>query len=252
MSANKSVIWDLINSTRYEETKEAFCNYCDQPVSNNITRFKQHATKCAKIPLSEKIRCIKNFIVPITISTENLSVESNLDGSLVASTSQSSLISPNSSVSQFLFNPSSPFPIKQNRKRPFDKKINHHFDQIDKQTQENANQNLAKFFFKNAMAFKLISDPYLMKFCKILRPSFNLPSVHQLKTTHLTREFEEAKRSMDQAIEESVGVTIVIDGWSNVRRDDIVNIILCTPKPFFYSSTNTKDKSKTAVYLKTG
>ena len=58
-------------------------------------------------------------------------------------------------------------------------------------------------------------------------------------------------RTRDEAIEEAKGVTIVIYGWSNVRKDDIINIILCTPKPFFYSSINTEDNQKTAVYMKT-
>lgn len=58
-------------------------------------------------------------------------------------------------------------------------------------------------------------------------------------------------RARDEAIEEAKGVSIVIDGWSNVRKDDIINIVLCTPKPFFYSSINTEDKPKTAVYMKT-
>ena len=123
--------------------------------------------------------------------------------------------------------------------------------QAMKNTTARDGDKIASFFFKNSLAFNIIKDPYLMKFCHTLRPSFVLPSLYQLKTTYLDREYEDKQKSMDEAIEEAIGVTIVIDGWSNVRRDDIVNIILCTPKPYFHSSINTGDNSKTAVYLKT-
>lgn len=243
MPANRGILWDLIDESLYEETKRMKCVYCDEQNNDNITRFKQHAIKCKKVPMSEKIRCIKNFSPPAAIpQLENQSVSAP-DNFSVASCS--SLISPDSSVSQNLLY--SPVFVSNSRKRTFDGKITSFMDQINKQTQDEASKNLAKFFFKN---FNIIKDEHLMQFCKVLRPSFVLPSLHQLKSTFLDQEYDEVKKLMDHAIDEANGVTIVIDGWSNVRRDDIVNIILCTPKPYFYSSINTQDNQKTAVYLK--
>lgn len=124
-------------------------------------------------------------------------------------------------------------------------------DRMDDQTKEKATRSLAKFFFKNALAFNIIKDPHFIEFCKTLRPSYVVPTVHQLKNPLLDQEYEDVTKARDEAIKEANGVTIVIDGWSNIRKDDIINIILCTPKPYFYSSTNTEDNRKTAVYMKT-
>ena len=238
MPAQKGPLWDLIDLELYASEKKFYCNYCQSPVDTNISQFGKHAAKCPKIPLSEKIRCIKNFDATVAVSTDS-------------SESPASFISPDSSISHCASASSGTSTSKQSRKRFSDKLITNFMDRMDDQTQEKAWKSSAKFFFKNALPFNIIKDEHLMQLCKTLRPSFVLPSPHQLRTSLLNQEYEDVTRTREEAIEQAVGVTIVIDGWSNVRKDDIVNIILCTPKPFFYSSTNTEDNRKTAAYLKT-
>ena len=244
MPANRSQIWELIVIDEYERTKRMKCVYCDFSVNDNITRFKQHAEKCKKTPLTDKMRLIKGFSPPNFLDERESSSPSLLDFPM-ASPSQTSSISFNSSVSQAGASSS------DLTKRRLDRSIKSYFDHIDVYTQDEAIKSLSKFFFKNSLPFNIINDEHFIKFCKTLRPSYVAPIPYLLKTTHLNREYEEVKKMTDDAIDEAFGVTIVINGWSNVRHDDIVNVILCTPKPYFFKSINTEDNSKTARYLKT-
>lgn len=99
MPANRSQIWKLIVSEEYETSKRMKCLYCDLSLNDNITRFKQHAEKCRKIPLSKKIQLIKGFIPSAVPGERELSSPPLLDFS-VASPPQASSISFHSSVSQ--------------------------------------------------------------------------------------------------------------------------------------------------------
>ena len=42
--------------------------------------------------------------------------------------------------------------------------------------------------------------------------------------------------------------TITCDGWTNIEKDNVVNIIIATPTPIFYKAVETGDNSHTGEY----
>ena len=50
-------------------------------------------------------------------------------------------------------------------------------------------------------------------------------------------------------IETGYGLSLVIDGWTNIRNESILDIIICTPKPIFYKSIPTGITSHSAEDL---
>ena len=43
--------------------------------------------------------------------------------------------------------------------------------------------------------------------------------------------------------------TITCDGWKNIKRDPVVNIMNATPTPIFYKVVETGDNSHTGEYM---
>ena len=39
--------------------------------------------------------------------------------------------------------------------------------------------------------------------------------------------------------------TITCDGWTNIKKDPVVNIMIATPTPIFYKAVETGDNSHT-------
>jgi hypothetical protein len=40
-----------------------------------------------------------------------------------------------------------------------------------------------------------------------------------------------------------------MDGWSNIKRNSIINIVVCTPKPFFIKGYETGSERQTDLKL---
>ena len=52
-----------------------------------------------------------------------------------------------------------------------------------------------------------------------------------------------------QIIEKADCIAIISDGWSNVRRQEIINYILSTTQPVLYKSTDTRDNRHTGLNI---
>jgi hypothetical protein len=51
-------------------------------------------------------------------------------------------------------------------------------------------------------------------------------------------------------LERASNITLASDGWSNIRRESVLNFVLCFPKPImFYDAKYTGVESHTAEYI---
>lgn len=82
-----------------------------------------------------------------------------------------------------------------------------------------------------------------------LKDDYEPPTRRMLASTLLNSEFEETKTEVLKAINEALVLHLAIDGWSNLRNESIMNIIVFTPKPFFYTFIDTKTHRHTADYV---
>lgn len=70
-----------------------------------------------------------------------------------------------------------------------------------------------------------------------------------MTTTLLEKEHKDIKKKTRKKIEESLTLHLSIDGWSNLRNDGVLNIMIYTPQPLFYSFVETGQNRHIAEYI---
>lgn len=102
---------------------------------------------------------------------------------------------------------------------------------------------LASFFFRTGISFRVADSEAFKDFVGSLNPSYakNIPSAKSLAGHHLDEHYSRCSRIIEKTLVESENLTLISDGWTNVRGDHIVNFCVKAPgkKAFFHSSINT-------------
>lgn len=84
---------------------------------------------------------------------------------------------------------------------------------------------------------------------KTLRPSWEVPSRYKLSTSHLEEEYNSVKQNVNSKIYESRSLGLMCDGWTNIRRESIINYVITTPVPIFYKTISTGAVSHSGAYI---
>ena len=103
----------------------------------------------------------------------------------------------------------------------------HSLDKVD------ADKKLAKFFYSTGIPFTAIENPYWLDFIKAVQPAYISPNRHNLANNLLDAEYQVERQDLDTILEEASNIALASDGWSNVRRESVLNFILCLPRPIF-------------------
>lgn len=98
---------------------------------------------------------------------------------------------------------------------------------------------LARAVYCSSTPLSIVENEHWTQFFEKLKPSFKLPSRFELSNGLLNAEYFRVKDTVEEKIEASLCLAIQMDGWSNVRREAIINVILNTPEPFFYKTIPT-------------
>ena len=77
-----------------------------------------------------------------------------------------------------------------------------------------------------------------------LNPSFKVPSRREISGKLLTQKDEATTaRVLDRTKAASPrSLTLVMDGWTNVNGDSVINYIVCDQKPMFFDSVVPKER----------
>lgn len=101
---------------------------------------------------------------------------------------------------------------------------------------------IANFFFRSGISFRLVESQAFKDLITTLNPAYqSIPKIDTLRGRLLDEQYEGSFKQLKEILEESSNLTLVSDGWTNVRGDHIVNFCIKSPnqKPFFYKSINT-------------
>lgn len=87
--------------------------------------------------------------------------------------------------------------------------------------------------------------------------SFGLCYINKAKTNLkvflffrlLNTEYEDVRMQVLSKIQQASSLGIIIDGWTNCKRNNIVNILLTTPVPMYLKSIDTKNISHDGAYM---
>jgi hypothetical protein len=117
-------------------------------------------------------------------------------------------------------------------------------DTMSSKTQEKIDRALARAIYASYTPLSITENPYWQEAFKLIRLSYKFPSRHSLTNNLLDAEYS---RIMQEV--EATCVPLLSDGWTNIRGDSIISLIVCIPQPNFYKSVDTKGQRHTAEYI---
>lgn len=123
------------------------------------------------------------------------------------------------------------------------------FDKMDPKENKRLQLKYASCVYRNALSFNAMTGKDWKEFFGELRPSFTLPTREQLSNELLDETYQRVSDAAIKHIEKSNYVTLVIDGWTNVNKDAIINVVAMTPAPVFLKSIDTKGVCKNVEYM---
>ena len=105
-----------------------------------------------------------------------------------------------------------------------------------------------QIFYRTRINFNTADCEEWKELWQYARPSYLPPSSKKLRITLLDKANNITKKECEDSIAEAETVTIVADGWLNMRKDHLVNYIALIPnrKPLFYGNKDTTGFSQTS------
>ncbi|XP_076744838.1 uncharacterized protein LOC106675427 [Maylandia zebra] len=208
-----SDVWRHFTPANVQGKSVYMCKYCDKTYVKNATKMQQHIAKCKKIPQGPTHAAARS-----STQGENESV---------------------SAVSESDTHSSAPGPSG----------IRGFFDFMDDTSQKNADECFARAIYATGSPLMLTSNVYWKRFLNVLRPAYIPPTRHALSTHLLDEEFSRVQAKVKQTIDQADCISVISDGWSNIRGQGIINYIITTPQPVFYKSVDTKENRHTGQYI---
>ncbi|XP_072564792.1 uncharacterized protein [Paramormyrops kingsleyae] len=208
-----SDVWRHFTPANVQGKSVYMCKYCDKTYMKNATKMQQRIAKCKKIPQGPTHAAARS-----STQGENESV---------------------SAVSESDTHSSAPGPSG----------IRGFFDFMDDTSQKNTDECFARAIYATGSPLMLTSNVYWKRFLNVLRPAYIPPTRHALSTHLLDEEFSRVQAKVKQTIDQADCISVISDGWSNIRGQGIINYIITTPQPEFYKSVDTKENRHTGQYI---
>lgn len=240
MVREKDICWEYADKL---EGNKVRCKFCSRILNGGISRLKHHLSRlpskgvnpCSKVrdDVTDRVRAIiaakeeiketptsKKPKVPETSSPVNISTTK----ALVSLETITPILKVLPTLTQ-MHPPSS-------------------------DDQEDAERNIALFFFENKLDFSVARSPSFQLMIEAVGkcgPGFSGPSAETLKTTWLERIKSEMKLGMKDVEKEwaRTGCTIFADTWSDHRTKALINFSVSSPsKTFFHKSVDASSYFK--------
>ena len=82
------------------------------------------------------------------------------------------------------------------------------------------------------------------------RPTFAVPSRKQISTTYLEKCYNKIKQGVKEQVQLANNITLMTDGWSNIRNEGIINYMVHTKNgDFFYDFLVPKAQRHTGQFM---
>lgn len=207
---------------------KCFCQHCNAEVSKKIERIRAHLKKCTRRP-AEKTRRITSFMGSTSTSTSEEDDKMDLDDDHVSEPASSSTTSTLKTS-------------KPPEKRLKTTKLSNYYSSVA--TTKKDKEDATNTPFKNA------DHPCFLKMIALLRPGYQPPNRLQVGGILLIDSANKLDAHIIKAIETTnAPITVVQDGWSNVKNDPILaTSIQIGRKSFLISTIDCGDNQKTSEY----
>ncbi|CAA0840437.1 Unknown protein [Striga hermonthica] len=215
------------------------CNYCHKKVTGSYSKVKAHLLR---LPGSGVTIC--NSIsddIAVVIKKEHEDAERKKANKKIRARRQADYLSlpPGTDL------------LQQKKRKPG--ALENAFNVADRDT---ADKLCARMFYACALPFNLVRSPQFRKYSLFLENSkltgYIPPNYDRLRTTLLAQEKAHINVKVHH-IKESwnkKGLSICSDGWSNIQRNPLINIMAASESgALFLSSTNASREVKDAEYV---
>ena len=91
----------------------------------------------------------------------------------------------------------------------------------------------------------MVENPLWKRFFYAIRPAYVVPSMYKISESLLDSEYNKIKVETMATIAECDSIGMMCDGWSNIRNEPIINLVVSQPKPIFWKSFHTDLQSHT-------
>ncbi|XP_064475765.1 uncharacterized protein LOC135389662 [Ornithodoros turicata] len=122
-------------------------------------------------------------------------------------------------------------------------------DRMSPTDQQRIDAALAKALYSSNTPFAVVENEYWRELFNLVRPSYALPSRYLLSGPLLDAEFQRQRIHVEELLKSASYLTLLTEGWTNIRGESIVNFIVATPEPLFYKCVDTGDNRHTATYI---
>lgn len=263
-----SEVWNFVEND--EESGKSKCMFCKKLLVKSAAKLKYHMINaCSNIQDNIKTKLIAESNKWVHRQTKERAVETKTsnpgkdmsvtisdcisdsdDDTATYSCTASSLMSASQSTrtQNFSEGSSGSMSVVKHRAK-HQASIKSYLDVVTPSESKKLDILVARAFYSNRLPFRIIEEKNFVEMVKSLRCGYILPNRRQLSGEYLNMEYDRVMVISKSLIAKSPGVTLVIDGWSNIRHDSIVNFVICTPQPIFYKSVNTGSNRHTADYL---
>lgn len=159
-----------------------------------------------------------------------------------SSPSTSSTNSPRA-VSSSTSSPSTPRSIAMGISRYVVKTTENQRKQLD--------EALARAVYMSGLSFSTLEDPFWKYAIGLLRDGYEPPSAFRLRTSLLMSEYTNVMNCTKTKIKSAECLALITDGWSNIRRECLMNFIVTTPEPVFLKAVAPGKNRETGDFIST-
>jgi hypothetical protein len=236
-----SLIWKHFRIEKSSGKRIAHCKYCTIKYAfPNATRMRKHILCCQKCPID-----IKQLF-------SSVADDNPVPDEPQAVAPRSCTRSPTQTSGSSSFTTASCSHDNETRQKCQMKQtstITSFVDTITSKNKEDIDSVLARAIYASGTPLSITENKYWQQAFKLIRPSYQLPSRYSLSKPLLDAEYMRIMEKVEQQLNEALCLSLISDGWTNIRGDSVINFIICTPKPVFYKSIDASEKKHTAEYI---
>ena len=120
---------------------------------------------------------------------------------------------------------------------------------MSKQEQVHLNALLTRAIYAIGARFSIVENKHRLAFFKALCLAYVVPSRYLVSEPLLVSEYHQTHLAALAKVAEVDAITVMHDGWSNIRHKLIINFTISVPQSVFWKSTHTELENHTGEYI---
>jgi hypothetical protein len=100
------------------------------------------------------------------------------------------------------------------------------------------------------VAANFLDNPFFKEFITKLRPSYRLPSrTSKFPNILVPAEFMRVQQAVENATNEADFLALSSDGWTDIKGDRLINVLVHTPKPYLFDTIDATEDSHDGPFI---